>query len=119
MEANFQNQEKRQNGELIERSAEKGIDPGILFGHNRHFAFVYKKTEKLITAVYMITNFIKDNEPLKWKIRESALALLSVNLDFTTVSLAERRELLKEYQASLSRSYLSRASLIIPALFPR
>ncbi len=71
----------------------------ILFNQNAHFAYIYKKTEKLVTAVYMITNFIKDTEPLKWKIRENALELLALNIAFNTVSLSERRDLMKEYQA--------------------
>jgi DNA-binding transcriptional ArsR family regulator len=94
MEANPQKQENQ----IQPASPEKGIDASVFFGHNSHFAFVFRKTEKLVTAVYMITNFIKDNEPLKWKIREAALALMAVNVDFNTVSLSERRELLKEYQ---------------------
>ncbi|MBX4209088.1 hypothetical protein KW799_00085 [Candidatus Parcubacteria bacterium] len=95
MEGTPHNQDNR----IEARPSEKGLDAGIVFGHNSHFAFVYKKTEKLVTAVYMITNFIKDSEPLKWKIRESALSLMALNLDWSTVSLAERRDLLKEYQA--------------------
>lgn len=70
-----------------------------LFNKSAHYAYVYKKTEKLVTAVYMITNFIKDNEPLKWKIRDNALNLLSLNITFNTASLSERRDLIKEYQA--------------------
>lgn len=83
----------------IEEVVAADIDTRLVFGDNRHFAFIYKKTEKLATAVYMITNFIKDNEPLKWRIRENALSLLSLNIDFNTVSLSERKSLLKEYQA--------------------
>ncbi|MDP1625334.1 MAG: hypothetical protein Q8L64_06275 [bacterium] len=80
--------------------AEQGKLGGLMvFNHNHHFAYIYKKTEKLVTAVYMITNFIKDGEPLKWKIREKALSLLELNMSFNTVSLAERRSLLKDYQA--------------------
>ncbi len=71
----------------------------VLFNQNAHFAYIYKKTEKLVTAVYMITNFIKDSEPLKWKIRENALSLLALNIAFNTVSLSERKDLIKEYQA--------------------
>ena len=63
-----------------------------------HFTYVYKKTEKLVTALYMITNFIKDNEPLKWKFRDNALKLLSLNRAFTTVSLSDRKDCIKEYQ---------------------
>jgi hypothetical protein len=70
-----------------------------VFNRSKHFLFIYKKTEKLVTAVYMITNFIKDTEPLKWRIRERALELMSLNMSFNTVSLSERKELLREYQA--------------------
>ena len=46
-----------------------------------HFSYLYKKTEKLVTAVYMITNFIKDNEPLKWKFRDNSIkASLKISL---------------------------------------
>ncbi|MEK7607814.1 MAG: hypothetical protein AAB484_02765 [Patescibacteria group bacterium] len=83
------------------------IDTGVenshtavsVFGQGSHFVFLYKKTEKLIAAIYMITDFVKDNEPLKWRIRENALELLSLNTSFATVSLSERLELLKKYQA--------------------
>lgn len=71
-----------------------------VFNNNKHFVFIYKKTERLVTAVYMITNFIKDNEPLKWGIRDNALELMSLNLSFATVSLSERKELLRRYQAN-------------------
>jgi len=77
-----------------------------VFGHHSHFASLYKKTEKLVAAIYMITDFIKDNEPIKWRIRENALELLSINMKFTNVSLSERRELLKKYQ-SLSLEIVS------------
>lgn len=78
---------------------EKKLGSLMVFNQNHHFAYIYKKTEKLVTAIYMITNFIKDNEPLKWGIREKALALLSLNMSFNTVSLSDRKDLLKQYQA--------------------
>lgn len=99
MEANAQNNVGNNDRQIESRSPEKGLDPAVFFGHNKHFAFIFRKTEKLVTAVYMITNFIKDSEPLKWKIREAALALMAVNVDLHTVSLSERRNLLKEYKA--------------------
>jgi hypothetical protein len=71
----------------------------MVFSQNNHFAYIYKKTEKLVTAVYMITNFIKDNEPLKWRIREKSLELLSLNVSLNTVSLSDRKDLLKKYRA--------------------
>lgn len=88
--------EGHKEGNMIEQNK---LGTLMVFNQNHHFAYIYKKTEKLVTAVYMITNFVKDNEPLKWTIREKALALLDLNMSFNTVSLAERRDLLKEYQA--------------------
>ncbi|MBI2098028.1 MAG: hypothetical protein HYT46_03835 [Candidatus Vogelbacteria bacterium] len=35
-----------------------------------------KKTEKLTSALYLVTNFLSDNDPIKWKIRERALDIL-------------------------------------------
>jgi len=90
------NNEKRH---LTSASAPADLSSLVLFNQNSHFAYIYKKTEKLVTAVYMVTNFIKDTEPLKWKIRENALELMALNIAFNTVSLSERRDLIKEYQA--------------------
>ena len=56
----------------------KNIGDLVLFNRSAHFAFVYQKTEKLVSAVYLVTNLISDNEPLKTRIRENALALMSV-----------------------------------------
>lgn len=75
------------------------LSPLVVFNQSHYFSQIYKKTEKLVTAIYMITNFIKDDEPLKWRIRENSLELLSLNLSFSTVSLSERKDLLKQYQA--------------------
>lgn len=37
---------------------------------------LYKKTEKILSAVYLISNLISDNEPLKWQLRETVISLL-------------------------------------------
>ncbi|MCK5027920.1 MAG: DeoR family transcriptional regulator [Candidatus Pacebacteria bacterium] len=44
---------------------------------NDFFRFLEIKTEKLVTAVYMITNFLSDREPIKWKLRDICLSTLS------------------------------------------
>lgn len=70
----------------------------MVFNRSAHVAYVYQKTEKLVTAVYMVTNFIKDNDPIKVRIRENALELLSINFEWGSAPIADRRELVKEYQ---------------------
>jgi hypothetical protein len=41
-------------------------------------AFFLQKSEKLATAVYMITDIIDSREPVRWKIREEAMEILSL-----------------------------------------
>jgi len=41
------------------------------------YSFLCKKTEKLATALYLITGFLSDNEPIKWSVREAGLSVLS------------------------------------------
>lgn len=38
--------------------------------------YVFKKIEKLASAIYLVTNTWNDNEPLKWSLREKSLCLL-------------------------------------------
>ena len=44
---------------------------------NTAFGFVVLKTERLTSALYLVTSLLSDNEPLKWKLREAGLAILS------------------------------------------
>lgn len=39
--------------------------------------FVNDKVKKITTALYMVTSFLSDTEPIKWKLRERAVTLMS------------------------------------------
>jgi len=73
-----------------------------VFDSRAHFAFVHKKTEKLVAAIYVVSNFVKDNEPLKWSIREKSLELLELATMLNFVSLEERRGILRNHQSVAS-----------------
>ncbi|MES2213754.1 MAG: DeoR family transcriptional regulator [Patescibacteria group bacterium] len=62
------------------------------FEKDGDFIFVYKKTEKLATAVYMITNLFADNEPMKWTLREKVNQLLSHTIKYKDVFASERTD---------------------------
>lgn len=47
------------------------------FVEKDYLVFIFKKTEKLATALYLVTAFFKDDEPLKWTFREKGMFLLS------------------------------------------
>lgn len=59
-----------------------------LYNNGRDVPLYYlrKKGEKLATAVYIVTGFLSDNEPIKWQIRECGLSILS-----DVVSVADSR----------------------------
>ncbi len=41
------------------------------------FDYLFKKTEKISTALFMVTNLLPENEPLRLRLREQSLCLLS------------------------------------------
>jgi hypothetical protein len=47
------------------------------FDRDIPYSFLEKKAEKLSTAIYLITGFLSDSEPIKWQIRGSGLSILS------------------------------------------
>jgi predicted HTH transcriptional regulator len=51
-----------------------------IFKDSPSLAYLYKKTEKLVSALYLLSNFISDKEPIKWQIRETGIELLSQSL---------------------------------------
>ncbi|MFC1802122.1 winged helix-turn-helix domain-containing protein [Patescibacteria group bacterium] len=40
-------------------------------------SFTYKKTQRLATALYMVTGFMSDKEILKWELRDKGICLMS------------------------------------------
>ena len=58
--------------------------------------FIHKKTEKLVTAIYMLSNFFPHQEPLRWEVRTFCLNLLG-NVSFVFYGKnSETEHILKE-----------------------
>ncbi len=57
---------------------------------NPDFVYVYKKTERLIMATYMVTDILSDSDPLKNNVRESALGLLSATIFLKDERLSQK-----------------------------
>ena len=49
-----------------------------MFESDSSFSVIYKKTERIVTAMYLITNLIDDSEPIKWRMRVKGNTLLSL-----------------------------------------
>lgn len=55
----------------------KNTDSTSVFSGISLFSFISKKTEKLATALYMVTNLFYESEPMKWTLRRKISELLS------------------------------------------
>ncbi len=57
-------------------SYKQGVNDSKVFS-KRHIDFMFKRLEKLSSAIYIVTDLVSDSEPLKWKLRQTSLSLLS------------------------------------------
>lgn len=64
-----------------------------IFNKDDNFSYVFKKTEKIVSAIHLVTNFIKDSEPLKKDIRDESLVLLSLSLSLNSSEESGRSHL--------------------------
>jgi hypothetical protein len=60
-----------------------------LFEKDNHFLFIYKKLERVVSALYLVTNFLSDNEPMKWEFRTVGTRMLSKILSSTLSPLSK------------------------------
>jgi DNA-binding transcriptional ArsR family regulator len=65
------------------------------------FNYLYRKTEKISTALYMITNFFNSNDPLKWDIRKKTVILLNSVMSLSTSTLSGRDQVMREISSNL------------------
>lgn len=55
-----------------------------IFQNDAQTIFIFKKTERLVSAIYLITSFLSDSEPIKWKLRDTATRLLSHSINLSS-----------------------------------
>lgn len=57
---------------------------GAFYERNNRVSFILKKTEKVVTAIYMVTDFMSESEPLRPELRTLAIMLLSKTRHLST-----------------------------------
>ncbi|KKU59574.1 MAG: hypothetical protein UX81_C0008G0024 [Parcubacteria group bacterium GW2011_GWA2_47_12] len=56
--------------------------PDMSFIGGEYLIFLVKKVENFVRAIYLITNFLSDSEPLKWRLRTTATELIDKLMSF-------------------------------------
>jgi hypothetical protein len=92
------------------------------FAQDESFVFIYKKTEKLATAMYMVTNLFGDSEPMKWTLRTKVSQLLSFIIGFKDISKSREEEFFHEIKIRVLEivsllEVSSRSGLVSPMNF--
>jgi hypothetical protein len=57
-----------------------------LFKDSPVLAYTYKKTEKIVSALYLVSDFLSDSEPIKWQLRSIGLDLLGGSLSVSDIT---------------------------------
>ncbi len=69
-------EEKGQTNKVDEMSLK------AVFLSNHKSQYIFKKTKKIANASYLLTDHIKDTEPIKWAIRKNASDILCAEMSF-------------------------------------
>lgn len=80
------------NNKISTEVKQNTLDPVSFFDVNNDFILAYKKTEKLASAVYMVSGLFSDNEPIKWTLRKKVGELLSFILTYKDIPEASRTD---------------------------
>lgn len=70
--------------------------------NSEYFKTLIKRTEKIVTALYMVTELFRDEEPLKDQVRTTSLRLLSGIARLSGVGAIEKYVLLDTAQSNLA-----------------
>lgn len=63
--------------------------------------FLFKKTEKIITAIYLVTNFLIKDEPVKWSLRQSATKLLESFVSYSQSSTSNKEKTYNDFNVNI------------------
>lgn len=68
------------------------IDISDIAKRDKYSHFLVKKTEKILKATYLITNFFDTREPLKWSLRDVSVSVLNKIVNLSYSSLGDREK---------------------------
>lgn len=82
----------------VNRGEDKTLDLTSLsfFNSDPYFNFVYKKSERLCMAIYLITDFFPAKDSIKDNMRNAGTDLIKVSLSLITAASSHRKDILND-----------------------
>jgi hypothetical protein len=95
--------EKDENKSLEVKNTNIQASVGALryFSNDSTFVFILKKTEKLASALYLITGFFDQEEPIKWKLRNLSGRLLSSSLELKDSKSGDKEKAIIDMESTV------------------
>jgi DNA-binding transcriptional ArsR family regulator len=72
-----------------------------LISKDNQAIFVYKKTERFSTAIYLVSNLMSDNEPLKWQLRTQTMSLMPIAGTLAISTISDKFNAIKKLTVSM------------------
>lgn len=73
--------------------------------HDQYLLFLFKKTERIVAALYVVTSSFSDSEPLKWSLRKSGTRLIGCIVSFKERAAVYSREFLSDTFAEITNLF--------------
>src|SRR3989338_2359595 len=70
---------------------------------DHYLLFLFKKTERIVAALYVITGLFPDAEPLKWSIRECGTLFIKHTLSFKERATVHSKEFPSDTLSEMAR----------------
>lgn len=65
------------------------------FSSEEYLIYIFKKTEKITAALYLVSGLLKDEEPIKWEIRDRGIDLLSSSFTASSSVPGDRNSIIQ------------------------
>src|SRR5437773_336430 len=69
---------------------------------DHYLLFLFKKTERVVSAIYILTGLIADEEPLKWELRKESAILLKDIMSFRQRTASSSTEFMSTALSTLA-----------------
>lgn len=72
------------------------------FSAEDYLIYIFKKTEKITAALYLISGLLKDEEPIKWELRDKGIDLISSSFSASSSQPGDKNAVIQSiFTASL------------------
>jgi len=83
------------------------------FSAEDYLIYIFKKTEKITAALYLVSGLLKDNEPIKWELRDKGMDLMASSFTASSTIPGDRSSVIQSlFTAALETMSILNVALV-------